>query len=575
MAFGNRPAPREVRHDGRLAKAVRYLPLSVHLLSLVAGAVALSVLARGTWFFGDEWDFIAQRSVSFRSLFTPHNEHWSTLPILGYRALVNTVGLHSYWPFLAMLFVVHLALAHVLWRVCIASGASPWIATATVAVFVFLGAGYENLFWAFQVGFIGSVLFGWAAVLAALPGRAPYRLPARRYAGTWALCLASLMCSGIGVVMTGVLLVAVMLRRGPREALKTSAVPLPLFVLWYLTFGRFAHRLPGPRNWSLWPTYVSHGMLNVIGKAFATPQLELPVLGIIVAWAVAHIKSSRAEPAPAFAGLLGLPALFGLIGIGRIPLGVSEAAAPRYVYLGAALCLPMVSLVLSARPQGRAGLRRLAAGAALASLAWIGYSNVTQLASGAAVRIALDAGPKARIEGAIDLLRAHRPILAAKPDPDRSPNLTIAELLTMLRRGVLPTPPANSRRVDVLAAEAELQTVVLARPIGMVAPSSILEAHSPVKLERADSCVTIWPVSSGRAQIEVKPAARIVHLTLLSTSGGPLEVSVGGGLASPRWGMPALFRLPAGMAVAFESVVQGEALNLVLPGRVTRICGFT
>ena len=41
-----------------------------------------------------------------------------------------------------------------LWRLLLHIGVRPAIATALATVFVLLGAGYENLMWAFQIGFV-------------------------------------------------------------------------------------------------------------------------------------------------------------------------------------------------------------------------------------------------------------------------------------------------------------------------------------------------------------------------------------------------------------------------------------
>ena len=52
-------------------------------------------------FSGDDWDFLFFRGTvagSDRGLFTPHNEHWSTIPILMYRAIFAMVGPRHYLP---------------------------------------------------------------------------------------------------------------------------------------------------------------------------------------------------------------------------------------------------------------------------------------------------------------------------------------------------------------------------------------------------------------------------------------------------------------------------------------------
>ena len=45
------------------------------------------------------------------------------------------------------------------------AGVGPWIATAAASVFVLFGPGAEDIIWAFQMGFTGSVAFGLAALI--------------------------------------------------------------------------------------------------------------------------------------------------------------------------------------------------------------------------------------------------------------------------------------------------------------------------------------------------------------------------------------------------------------------------
>ena len=137
----------------------------MHGLSLVAAALVLVRANWAQWFFGDVSILVSRdlRHDPWRALFAPHNEHWSTIPVLAWRAVFSIAGLHGYLPYVGVLILTHLLLAHVLWRAMLRCGAGAWVATGLAAVFAVLGAEYENLLWAFQIGFIGSVLFGYVA----------------------------------------------------------------------------------------------------------------------------------------------------------------------------------------------------------------------------------------------------------------------------------------------------------------------------------------------------------------------------------------------------------------------------
>ena len=140
-----------------------------HVLTLVGAFAFWAWWDRGLWFFGDEWDFLAQRGLwhlpaNPASIWFPHNEHWSTLPILLWRALFNIFHLSSYWPYIVPVLVLHAGIMHLSWRLSLRAGVPAGVATAAVGLLGFLGAGAENLTWAFQVGFVGSVFFGLVAM---------------------------------------------------------------------------------------------------------------------------------------------------------------------------------------------------------------------------------------------------------------------------------------------------------------------------------------------------------------------------------------------------------------------------
>ncbi|HVF13751.1 MAG TPA: hypothetical protein VM942_04080, partial [Acidimicrobiales bacterium] len=207
-----------------------------HALSLVAGLVVLLVVNRNQWFAGDEWDFLARRGLhgAEAGLFEPHNEHWSTGPILVYRALYSLVGLRSYLPYIAVLVLVHLALAHLLWRIMRRVGVDPWVSTALAAVFAVLGAGTENLVWAFQIGFVGSVLLGMVVILL-VDHDGPFD---RRDHVAWLVSVVALTFSGISVTMVVIAGLTVLLRRGWAQAAKTVVVPAAVYLLWLMVAGR-------------------------------------------------------------------------------------------------------------------------------------------------------------------------------------------------------------------------------------------------------------------------------------------------------------------------------------------------
>src|SRR3954453_6450449 len=81
------------------------------VFSLAAFVLILVLGGHGTFFF-DEWDFVLGRQgPSPAGFLRPHNEHISVVPVLVYKAFFETVGLAHHWPYLAVLALMHVAVA--------------------------------------------------------------------------------------------------------------------------------------------------------------------------------------------------------------------------------------------------------------------------------------------------------------------------------------------------------------------------------------------------------------------------------------------------------------------------------
>src|SRR3954453_14995528 len=139
---------------------------------VMVALVALVWFARDMTFYHDEWAFILQRDLSFDGLLKPHNEHLSATLVLLYRVLIGTVGLGSYWPYLAVTFALHVAVAVIVYVVVRREAGEVW-ALGAMAVVLLLGSGGDDILWAFQSPTIGA----WAA------GRARRRARRRGGAG--------------------------------------------------------------------------------------------------------------------------------------------------------------------------------------------------------------------------------------------------------------------------------------------------------------------------------------------------------------------------------------------------------
>ncbi len=221
----------DTRRGGRSCREPRAALCAFVAIELGA-LVYYSVLARGQWFFADEWDFLAHRSLSPNSLLAPHQGHWTTVPIVVYRILWQLIGLRSYMPYVGLTIALHLTAAALLRATMRRSGIRPWTATAGASVFVLFGAGAQDIFWAFQITFAGALVLGLVQVLLADHAGGVDR---RDVLGLAAGALG-LLCSGVYITMAMVVGITVLLKRGWRVA---ALHTVPLAVLYVGCWARF------------------------------------------------------------------------------------------------------------------------------------------------------------------------------------------------------------------------------------------------------------------------------------------------------------------------------------------------
>ena len=163
-----------------------------------------------------------------------HQGHWTTAPTLLFQLLRVTVGLHSYLPYLALAVVAHLAVVHLIWRLSMRAGANPWLATGFAAVTVLLGCAAEDLFWAFQVGFIGAVAV--ALVVVLLVDRAELTLPWAVPAG--AIAVLALPFSGTALPVLAAAAILSWIRRGLLRSVAIFARAGAVYLVWYVLEAR-------------------------------------------------------------------------------------------------------------------------------------------------------------------------------------------------------------------------------------------------------------------------------------------------------------------------------------------------
>jgi hypothetical protein len=316
---------------------------------------------RSWWFWADDWDFLAARTGgNAGDLFRGHYQHWTTVPVLAYRGLWFAFGLRSYLPYQLLVVGAHLVVVALLRVVMRRAGVRPWLATLTALVFVFFGSGAENILIAFQITFVGSLMFGLVQLLLADHEGSWDR---RDWIGLLA-GFAGLMCSGVAIAMTVVVGVAMLLRRGWRVALLHTAPLAIAYVIW-------SRVSPEGTSAGIYrtqsPVQVVKFMAIGIGSAFGRLG-QLPGLGIALAvvmlgglaWVfreqgVRALRGRLAVPAALVLGAIVFLLVTGLVRSGQpgplavaVGVGPARARQSRYVYLVVALALPALALAADA-----------------------------------------------------------------------------------------------------------------------------------------------------------------------------------------------------------------------------------
>jgi MFS family permease len=306
------------------------------------------LLARHQWFTHDDWDFVASRSAgSFHDLMRSHNGHWSTLPILAYRLLFHIFGLKHYWPYQLAAVFVHVATAVLLRVLMRRIGVGAWVATGVASLFACFGAGWQDIIWGFQIGFVGALFFGLAQlILSDHEGRID-----RRDWFALGCGMLGLLCSSVAVTMVVIVGAVALARRGWRIAL-FHTVPLGvIYAVWYVTLaGKPGKARSAAGHLGLllkWILYAIQGMLDALGH-FRIAGIILGVVltvGLWIAWRPlgrGFLRSRAVIPAALLVGAFGFTVI---VGWGRVvSYQPVYGRASRYVDIATGMALPAVAV---------------------------------------------------------------------------------------------------------------------------------------------------------------------------------------------------------------------------------------
>ena len=324
------------------------MPAWVFGIAAIVAFPYLIYAGRTQWFYVDDFDFFSDRRLtSFSNLMQAHAGHWSTLPIIEYRVLYKVVGLNHYWPYLVPVVLAHITAAILLYLVMGRAKVHPWIATTAGVLFLFIGAGWADILWSFQIGFTGALALGLGSLLLVDHSGNDQRRDA-----LGAACgLGALLCSGVGVAMVASAGVAILVRRGWKVALVFVGPLAVLFVIWSASYGG-SQTWPTAKQFGLFLWGIASNPFDQMAYVYGVGWVLAFVLVAGSALAIAKRDDMRSRYSTVVGLLAGFVVFVTMTSLSRgweitAAVGDEGARVSRYVYIGIALTLPAIAAAAS------------------------------------------------------------------------------------------------------------------------------------------------------------------------------------------------------------------------------------
>jgi hypothetical protein len=493
--------------------------------------LGLAVAASGAWllatdshltFIADDWQLLVARQGTGLDYFL-HPFHGNVLvgPAILYRLLLATVGMGSATPFFVVSISAFLASAVLLFAYLLPR-LGEWGALVATVLVLFLGAAFEDLMFAFQIGYFASVAAGLGALVAL------DREDDRGDRAACVLLVVSLAFSSVGLAFACGALADLALGRRPRlRRAYVALAPVALYGLWWLGWGRHGESHVTLHNLLIAPRFAfdsaAAGLTSLAGLATGDGsepsqphliwgQLLLVALIGLVCWRV-H-REGRLSRGMAIALALGL-GLWVLTALNRDSQRLPTSS--RYQYPSAvALLLIAGEALRGLRAPARWRGPALAGAAALAALAlWGGISLLHReyverwrpVSDGLRNTLGVIDIAGKRADPGFPIAFAPSPVLPASEylravADYGSPGYTEAQLLAR--------PPGDRAAADLTLAQAE--------GLRLTASGTA-----------ADSCRVLRASAAGAAGPALGPGAH----TIANRSGAPVEVLLARFAADP------------------------------------------
>jgi hypothetical protein len=495
----------------RRAWPIQETPLLLLAAALLAAGVLLLALTHSLTFFQDTWEFLINRhDLSASALLKPHNEHIVVIPVAIELFLLHVFGMTSALPEYLLLIAALLVTAALLF-VYVRRRVGAWPALMGAVLLLFLGPAWWDILWPFEIGFVGSILFGIAMLLA---------LDRDDRKGDVVACAFLVLSTGfssLGISFMAAAAVNLLQRRRDRGLGRAYvlAVPAALFALWFLGWGHDAESHLTLRNVLSSPPFVLEGLAasveSLLGlsnppvEGVATVGWGQPLLVAAIAL-VAYRQWRRPGFSPGFWVVAAATATNWFLAAFNFIPG-REPTTSRYMYAGGIFVLLLAAELLRGVRIGRKPL--LIAG--LVTLVAVA-SNLVPLKDGRDWLKNQTVLTRSDL-GAIEIARRTvAPDFSLSPEVAGTPSLIDVEAgkyLETEREFGSPayTPSQLAGAPEVGRTQAD---VILAKAL----PLST-ETYSPVKPDPAGHCTTL------RAGVEAAPVRLLPGVTRIEVARGP------------------------------------------------------
>lgn len=235
-------------------------------IATLASAIWLFSLDSQLTFVSDDWELLVTRHGWGPDYFLdPYHENIVIGPAVLYKLLLTIFGMGSALPYYCVSLGLFLTSA-VLLFVFARRRVGDWPALVGAVLILFLGAAFEDLFWAFQMGYFGAMVAGLGMLLAL------DREDERGDAIACALLGLALAFSSLGLAFVAGAAVAIATGRRPRaKRAYVALLPISLYILWWAGWGHAAESNFSAGNIAELPAFVYNaaaaGIVSLLGLA--------------------------------------------------------------------------------------------------------------------------------------------------------------------------------------------------------------------------------------------------------------------------------------------------------------------